>query len=157
MQKITPFLWFDGQAEEAARYYTSIFKDSEITGITHYGEGNFKPAGTVMTVNFTVLGMEFTALNGGPEFKFTPAISFFIPCESQAEVDEYWEILSESGDEGQCGWIMDKFGVTWQIVPTRLLELLQDEDPEKAMRVTQVMMPMHKIELNKLEAAYAAA
>jgi predicted 3-demethylubiquinone-9 3-methyltransferase (glyoxalase superfamily) len=153
-QKISPFLWFDGDAEEAANFYVSIFKTSEILSISRYGDAGPGPAGSVMTVSFRLEGLEFTALNGGPEFKFTEAVSFAIDCTSQAEVDELWEKLSEGGEPGPCGWLKDKFGLSWQIVPRVLIELLQDKDPEKANRVMQAMLQMSKIDIAKLEEAY---
>jgi predicted 3-demethylubiquinone-9 3-methyltransferase (glyoxalase superfamily) len=159
-QKITPFLWFDNQAEEAAGFYTSIFRNSQILAITHYGEegaaASGRPKGTVMTVAFQLDGQEFVALNGGPYFKFTEAISFVVDCDSQNEVDYYWENLSEGGDEKaqQCGWLKDKYGVSWQIVPTVLNELLSDPDPEKAGRVMKAMLPMKKIDIEVIKKAY---
>ncbi len=154
MQKITPFLWFDDQAEEAAEFYTSIFKYSKIGTITRFGaEGPGQP-GSVMTVTFQIEGQEFTALNGGPHFDFTPAISFFVNCETQAEVDELWDKFSEGGEPEQCGWLKDRYGVSWQIVPGILLEMLQDEDAEKARRVTAAMLQMVKIDIDKLKLAY---
>jgi predicted 3-demethylubiquinone-9 3-methyltransferase (glyoxalase superfamily) len=154
MQKITPNLWFDTQAEEAARFYTSIFKESKVVSVSHYGEAGPRPAGTVMTVNFELEGQEFTALNGGPEFKFNEAISLLVNCETQEEVDEFWEKLSEGGEKGPCGWLKDKYGVSWQIVPTVLEEMLQDEDAEKANRVMKAMLQMSKIDIAGLEKAY---
>ncbi len=154
MQKITPFLWFDDQAEEAANFYVSIFKNSKIVNIARYGEAGPGPAGTVMTVAFELNGQEFTALNGGPEFKFTEAISFFVNCESQQEVDELWEKLSERGEEGPCGWLKDKYGLSWQIVPTVLGELLNDPNPAKAQRVMKAMLQMQKIDIAGLKQAY---
>ena len=154
MPKITPFLWFDTQAEEAAKFYTSIFKNSKITGIAHYLEGSPGPAGSVMTVGFELEGQPFTALNGGPIFKFTEAISFVVHCESQKEVDEYWEKLLQGGQESQCGWLKDKYGVSWQIVPSVLIEMLQDKDAEKAKRVMQAMLQMKKIDIGALKRAY---
>ena len=154
MQKITPFLWFDGQAEEAANLYTSIFKNSKIVSISRYGEGLPMPAGTVMTVTFQLEGQEFTALNGGPEFKFTEAISFYVSCQTQAEVDNLWEKLSAGGEEGQCGWLKDKYGVSWQIVPTVLGQLLQDKDAAKAQSVVNAMLQMRKLDIAKLKQAY---
>ncbi len=153
MQKITPFLWFESQAEEAARYYTSIFKNSRLTSITRFPEGTPMPAGTVMTVTFELDGQEFGALNGGPEFKFNEAISFYVHCQDQAEVDYFWERLSEGGEEGQCGWLKDKFGVSWQIVPTALGELMGDPDPVKANRVTQALLQMKKLDITALQRA----
>ncbi len=152
-QKITPFLWFDNNAEEAMNFYTSIFKNSKIGSVSRYGEGPGQ-AGTVMTATFTLNGQDFMALNGGPQFKFTEAISFFVNCETQEEVDDLWEKLSEGGEKGQCGWLKDKFGVSWQIVPTALGELLGDKDPEKSKRVMEAMLQMHKIDIGKLKQAY---
>ena len=154
MQKITPFLWFDANAEEAVNFYTSIFKDSKIVSVSRYGEAGPGQVGTVITSTFTLHGQEFMALNGGPHFKFTEAISFFVNCETQEEVDELWEKLSEGGEEGQCGWLKDKFGVSWQIVPTALGTLLGDEDAEKSKRVMEAMLQMHKIDVEKLKQAY---
>jgi len=154
MQKITPFLWFDNQAEEAMNFYVSIFKNSKVLSVNRYGEGAPAPKGTVMTANFQLEGQEFTALNGGPMFKFSPAISFVVHCETQAEVDEYWEKLSAGGKVNQCAWLDDKFGVSWQIVPNALIELLSDPDPVKAGRVMQVMMQMTKIDIATLKRAY---
>lgn len=154
MQKITPFLWFDNQAEEAMNFYVSIFKNSKILSINRYGEGAPAPKGTVMTANFILDGQEFTALNGGPMYKFSPAISFVVHCETQAEVDEYWAKLSAGGKENQCAWLDDKFGVSWQIVPNVLIELLSDPDPAKAGRVKQSMMQMTKIDIAALKRAY---
>ena len=153
MQKITTFLTFNNQAEEAANLYTSIFKNSEITKITRYGEAGPAPAGTVMSVIFKLDGQEFYALNGGPRFTFAGGISLFVTCETQPEVDEYWEKLSEGGEEGQCGWLKDKFGVSWQIVPSALGRLLGDKDPEKAQRAMQAMLKMTKINIKALEEA----
>jgi len=154
MQKIIPFLWFDNQAEEAMNFYTSIFKNSKVGNITRYGDAGPGPKGSVMTVSFELEGQEFTALNGGPEFKFTEAISFFVNCKSQEEVDELWEKLSAGGEEGPCGWLKDKFGVSWQIVPTVLIEMLNDPDPEKSKRVTEAMLQMKKIDIQTLKQAY---
>ena len=154
MQKITPFLWFDGQAEEAANFYTTIFKNSKIESIARFGEGGVGEAGKVMTVTFQLDGQEFTALNGGPEFKFTPAISFYVDCKTQAEVDKLWEKLSAGGQKSQCGWLTDKYGVSWQIVPDILIKLMNDPDAEKASRVTQAMLKMTKIEIAELQRAY---
>lgn len=157
MLGITPNLWFDTEAEEAATFYTSIFEDSKITNVLRYGEAGPRPAGMVMVVSFELRGQEFTAINGGPEFRFDEAISFEVKCESQQEVDRFWEQLAEGGEEGPCGWLKDKFGLSWQIVPTRLGELLKDEDSEKANRVMKAMLQMKKIEIDELEKAYAAA
>ncbi|HEV3471878.1 MAG TPA: VOC family protein [Actinomycetota bacterium] len=154
MQKIVPNLWFDSEAEDAANFYVSVFKDSEITDISHYGEAGPRPAGMVLTVSFKLFGQEFLALNGGPDFKFNEAISLSVSCESQDEVDDLWERLTADGGEpGPCGWLKDKYGVSWQIIPTRLPELLQDEDSEKANRVMQAMLKMGKIEISELERA----
>ena len=154
MQKIRPFLWFDGQAEEAAKYYVSIFKNSRIDDVARYGDAGPGQAGTVMFATFTLDGQEFMALNGGPEFTFSSAISFFVDCKDQAEVDRYWEKLSAGGETVQCGWLKDKYGVTWQIVPTILGELLGDDDREKADRVMQAMMKMIKLDVADLQRAY---
>lgn len=153
MQKIVPFLWFDNQAEEAARFYTSIFKDSQIGQISRYGESGPGEPGSVLTVSFTLAGQEFGALNGGPVFQFSEAISFLINCADQVEVDFFWEKLSEGGEIQQCGWLKDKFGVSWQIVPTILGELMSNPDPEKAARVTQAMLQMTKIDIAGLQDA----
>ncbi len=154
MQKITPFLWFDNQAEEAANFYTSIFRNSKVRRVTRYGEAGPGPKGTVMSVIFEIEGQEFYALNGGPQFKFSQAISFFVKCETQEEVDEFWEKLSEGGEKQGPGWIKDKYGLSWQIVPTILDELLNDPDPEKSQRVMQAMMQMNKLDIEKLKQAY---
>ena len=154
MQKIVPFLWFDDRAEEAVNFYTSIIKNSKIGRVARYGEERPGTKGTVMTVTFQLDGQEFMALNGGPHFTFSAAISFFVNCETQAEVDELWEKLSEGGEKGQCGWLQDKFGVTWQIVPTVLGELLQDKDAQKSRRVTEAMLQMGKIDIAILMQAY---
>jgi predicted 3-demethylubiquinone-9 3-methyltransferase (glyoxalase superfamily) len=154
MQKITPFLWFDDQAEEAMNFYTSIFKNSKIVSVTHYGEAGPGAKGTVMSATFEIQGQEFIALNGGPHFKFSPAISFFVNCETQEEVDELWEKLSEGGKTNRCGWLDDKFGVSWQIVPTALGELLQDKDAEKSKKVMVAMLQMDKLDIETLRRAY---
>jgi len=158
MQKISPFLWFDHQAEEAANFYISIFKNSKMLSMTHYGEAGAKvsgmPKGSVMTVNFELDGQAFTALNGGPEFKFNEAISFVVNCETQEEVDRMWEKLSEGGQEIECGWLKDKYGVAWQIVPAILLELLNDPDPVKTEKVMQAMLQMKKIDIKTIKEAY---
>jgi predicted 3-demethylubiquinone-9 3-methyltransferase (glyoxalase superfamily) len=154
MQKITPFLWFDGKAEEAANYYVSIFKNSKIDHVSRYGDAGPGPKGSVMIVSFQVEGQSFTALNGGPQYKFTPAISLFVNCEDQAEVDHLWEKLSTGGATQQCGWLTDKYGVTWQIIPKALMELMQDKDPVKSQRVFRAMMKMNKIEVEDLKKAY---
>ena len=157
MQKITPFLWFDNNAEEAVHFYTSIFKNSKIGNVTRYGDAGPGPKGAVMTATFVLEGQEFIALNGGPVFKFTPAISLFVNCQSQEEVDELWEKLtSGGGQKGRCGWLTDKFGVSWQIIPTALMQLMSDKDPEKSKRVMQAMLQMDKIDINRLKQAYEA-
>ena len=155
MQKIVPNLWFDTEAEDAANFYTSIFKDSEVMDVTHYGEAGPRPAGMVLTATFQLEGQEFTALNGGPEFKFNEAISLLVNCEGQKEVDRLWDELSEGGEKGPCGWLKDKFGVSWQIIPTVLDEMLQDEDADRANRVMKAMLQMTKIDVAALEKAYA--
>ncbi len=154
MQKITPFLWFDNQAEEAANFYTAIFKDSKIGAVARYGDEGPGEKGTVMTVTFQLQGQEFMALNGGPEFAFSPAISFFVNCETQEEVDELWEKLSEGGEKQPCGWLRDQFGVTWQIVPTALGEMMSDPDAEKVRRVVKAMLQMSKLDIAALRRAY---
>jgi predicted 3-demethylubiquinone-9 3-methyltransferase (glyoxalase superfamily) len=154
MQKIVPFLWFDGKAEEAMSFYTSIFKNSKTGRITLYGEAGPGPEGTVMSVTFELEGQEFYALNGGPQFTFTPAISFFVNCETQKEVDELWEKLSEGGEKQGPGWLKDKYGVSWQIVPKVLDELLNDPDPLKSQKVMEAMMQMEKLDIEKLKQAY---
>jgi predicted 3-demethylubiquinone-9 3-methyltransferase (glyoxalase superfamily) len=156
MQKITPCLWFDTQGEEAANFYTSVFPNSRIVHVARYGEAGPRAAGTVMTVNFELDGQSFVALNGGPDFTFNEAISFQVSCANQEEVDRYWSTLAEGGEEGPCGWLKDRFGVSWQIVPDRLPELLNDPDQEKAHRVMQAMLSMKKIEIGELEEAAAA-
>jgi predicted 3-demethylubiquinone-9 3-methyltransferase (glyoxalase superfamily) len=153
-QKITPFLWFDNQAEEAMNFYCSIFKNSKILNVMRCGDAGPGPKGSVMTGTFQLDGQEFTALNGGPHFKFTEAISLFVKCESQQEVDELWEKLTAGGQESQCGWLKDKFGLSWQVVPTVLQQLLQDKDPQKSARVMNALMQMTKIDIAKLQAAY---
>jgi predicted 3-demethylubiquinone-9 3-methyltransferase (glyoxalase superfamily) len=155
VQKITSFLWFDGQAEEAANFYTSIFKDSKILNIARYGEAGPGPKGSVMLVTFQLEGQEFMALNGGPHYKFTPAISLFVHCQTQAEVDDLWSKLTAGGREVQCAWLVDKFGVSWQIVPDALMELMQDKDPAKSQRVFQAMMKMIKIDIEGLRRAHS--
>jgi predicted 3-demethylubiquinone-9 3-methyltransferase (glyoxalase superfamily) len=152
--KITPFLWFDNQAEEAMNHYVSIFKDAEVLGVSRYGEGGPGPAGTAMTAKFKLNGLEFIALNGGPLFKFNESVSFLIDCKSQDEVDHFWNKLSEGGETSQCGWLKDKFGLSWQVVPSILGELLGDKDPEKAGRVMQAMLQMTKLDIAKLQEAY---
>lgn len=154
MQKITPFLWFDGNAEEAVNFYTSILKNSRIVNMSRYGEGAPAPKGTVMSATFILEGQEFMALNGGPMFTFSPAISFFVKCETQEEIDTLWEKLSAGGKKERCGWLKDKFGMSWQIIPPILGEMLQDKDPQRAQRVVQAMMQMDKIDIKKLKQAY---
>jgi predicted 3-demethylubiquinone-9 3-methyltransferase (glyoxalase superfamily) len=158
MQKITPFLWFDDKAEEAANFYVSVFKNSRITSIARYGEAASKaarrPEDTVMTVAFELDGQEFVALNGGPAFKFSEAISFAVNCETQAELDAYWEKLSQGGAEGQCGWLKDKYGLSWQIVPTAIGKMMSDKDPEKSNRVMQAVLQMKKLDVATLKRAY---
>jgi len=154
MQKITPFLWFDNNAEEAMNFYVSIFKNSKVISVARYGDAGPGPKGSVMTANFQLDGQEFVALNGGPHFKFTEAISFVVNCETQQEVDEFWEKLSAGGEESRCGWLKDKYGLSWQIVPTILPRLLQDKDPVKAKRVMEAMLQMNKIDIKKLKQAY---
>ena len=155
IQKITPFLWFDHQAEEAAGFYASIFPNSKIVKVVRYGKAGPGPPGSAMTVAFQLEGQSFVALNGGPHFKFSEAISFMVDCENQKEVDQYWEKLSQGGEKGQCGWLKDKFGLSWQVVPTALGDLVSDPDKEKANRVMSAMMKMNKIELRELEEAAA--
>jgi predicted 3-demethylubiquinone-9 3-methyltransferase (glyoxalase superfamily) len=158
MQRISPFLWFDDKAEEAAVFYTSIFKNSKIRTIVRYGDSGAevtgRPKGTVMTVAFQLDGQEFVALNGGPQYKFTEAVSFVVNCQTQEEVDEYWKKLSDGGREVQCGWLKDKYGLSWQIVPTILSEMLNDPDPKKADRVMKAMLQMKKIDIKGLKQAY---
>ena len=157
MQKITPFLWFDGNAEEAANFYISIFKNSKMGKISRYGDAGPGPKGSAMSVTFQIEGQEFFALNGGPQFKFTPAISFFVNCETQQEVDDLWEKLSAGGRTDRCGWLQDKFGLSWQIIPTVLGQLLGDKDPQRAKRAMQAMLQMTKIDIEKLQQAAAGA
>jgi predicted 3-demethylubiquinone-9 3-methyltransferase (glyoxalase superfamily) len=154
MQKITPFLWFDGKAEEAMDFYTSIFENSRVINVTRFGEAGPGPKGTVMSAAFELLGREFIALNGGPHFSFTPAISFFVTCKTQAEVDTLWEKLVAGGKPQRCGWLTDKYGLSWQIVPAILGELLQDKDAEKSSRVRKAMLAMVKLDIAGLERAY---
>lgn len=153
-QRISPCLWFDGQAEEAANFYVSIFKNSKITTVSRCGEAGPGPKGSAMVVGFELDGQAFTGLNGGPMFKFTEAISMVVHCETQAEVDQYWEKLSAGGETGRCAWLKDKFGVSWQIVPTALIELMQGKDPAKSARVMQAMLKMTKIDIAGLQRAY---
>jgi predicted 3-demethylubiquinone-9 3-methyltransferase (glyoxalase superfamily) len=157
MQKIAPFLWFDGKAEEAANFYVSIFKNARIGAARRYGEAGPGPEGSVMSVEFQLDGQQFIALNGGPQFTFSPAISFFVNCETQEEVDELWEKLSAGGRKDRCGWLQDKFGVSWQIIPTALGKLMSDPDPEKSKRVMKAMLQMTKIDINGLKQAYEKA
>jgi predicted 3-demethylubiquinone-9 3-methyltransferase (glyoxalase superfamily) len=154
VQKITPFLWFDGKAEEAANFYVSIFKNSKILNLAHYGEAGPGPKGTVMLATFQIEGQKFMALNGGPHYTFSPAISFYVDCETQAEVDELWENLTAGGSDVQCGWLRDKFGVSWQIIPKTLIELMQDKDPVKSQRVFKAMLGMIKIDIEGLKRAH---
>ena len=153
IQKITPFLWFDRQAEEAAAFYVSIFPDSKIVKVVRYGAAGPGPAGSAMTVEFQLEGLTFVALNGGPHFKFTEAISFVVNCQTQDEVDAYWEKLLAGGEPSRCGWLKDRFGLSWQIVPTALPQLLNDPDPEKATRVMKAMLTMQKLDIRALERA----
>jgi predicted 3-demethylubiquinone-9 3-methyltransferase (glyoxalase superfamily) len=156
MQKISPFLWFDDQAEEAVSFYMSLFDDARITTTLRYPENStIGTPGTVMSLGFELAGQEFMALNGGPEFRFTPAISFYVHCEDQAEIDRLWDALLDGGEPQQCGWITDRFGVTWQIVPDILEKLLTDEDQAKVQRVTDAFLKMEKFDIPELEAAYA--
>jgi predicted 3-demethylubiquinone-9 3-methyltransferase (glyoxalase superfamily) len=155
MSKITPFLWFDNQAEEAMKFYTSIFKNSKVGKVARYGDAGPGPKGSVMTASFELDGQEFIALNGGPHFSFTEAISFVVNCEDQREVDDYWsKLTADGGQESQCGWLKDKFGLSWQIVPTILSKLLSDTDPKRSQRVMQALMPMKKLIIADLESAY---
>jgi predicted 3-demethylubiquinone-9 3-methyltransferase (glyoxalase superfamily) len=154
IQKITPFLWFDHHGEEAAKFYASIFPNSKVVKVVRYGEAGPGPAGSAMTVEFQLEGQTFVALNGGPHFKFTEAISFVVNCQTQDEVDAYWEKLSAGGAEVQCGWLKDKFGLSWQIVPTLLPELLSDADPKKSQRVMKAMLTMKKLDMRALQQAY---
>ena len=155
MQKITPFLWFDNNAEEAMNFYVSIFKNSKILRVSRYGDAGPGPKGTVMAATFELEGQQFQALNGGPAYKFTPAISLFVNCETQEEVDALWARLLEGGGrEDQCGWLQDRFGLSWQIIPTRLPKLLSDKDPKKTSRVMKAMLQMKKIDSKKLQQAY---
>ena len=156
-QKITPFLWFDGKAEEAANFYVSVFKNSKVVQLTRYGDAGPGPKGTVMSAIFQLEGQQFYALNGGPQFKFSPAISLFVNCETQQEVDDLWEKLSAGGKTNRCGWLDDKFGLTWQIIPTTLGKLLQDKDAARANRVMKAMMQMDKIDIARLQQAYDGA
>lgn len=154
MQKITPFLWFDGKAEEAMNFYVSVFKNSKVVSVTRYGETGTGPKGTVMSATFQLEGQQFFALNGGPQFTFSPAISFFVSSETQQEVDELWEKLSEGGEKQRCGWLKDKYGLSWQIIPSVLGKMLQDKNPKKADRVMKAMLQMDKLDIKRLEQAY---
>jgi predicted 3-demethylubiquinone-9 3-methyltransferase (glyoxalase superfamily) len=154
MQKITPFLWFNNQAEEATNFYLSVFKNSKIVSITRYGDAGPGPKGTIMTTKFLIGAQEFVALNGGPQFTFSQAISFVVNCRTQKEVDEFWEKLSEGGEKQQCGWLKDKYGVSWQIVPVVMVEMLNDPDPAKSQRVMKAMLQMNKIDIKILKQAY---
>ena len=153
MQKITPFLWFDDKAEEAARFYVSIFRNSRIVSLSRYGDAGPGPKGAVMVAAFELEGQAFLALNGGPQFAFTPAVSFMVNCVTQDDVDYFWEKLSEGGEKNRCGWLRDKYGLSWQVVPTILGELMQDKDPEKSRRVMEAMMQMQKLDIAGLERA----
>jgi predicted 3-demethylubiquinone-9 3-methyltransferase (glyoxalase superfamily) len=157
MQKITPFLWFNDKAEEAMNFYVSIFKNSKAGNITRYGDAGPGPKGSVMSATFQLDGQEFFALNGGPMFSFTPAISFFVNCQTQEEVDELWEKLSAGGEKSRCGWLKDKYGLSWQIIPSALSEMLRDKDPQKSKSVMQAMLQMDKIDIKKLKQAYEQA
>jgi len=156
MQRISPCLWFDTQAEDAANFYTGIFKNSKIKSVSHYGEAGPLPAGTVMVVTFELDGVEFIALNGGPVFKFNEAVSLSISCQSQAEVDHYWNALSKGGEEGPCGWLKDKFGLSWQVVPLEFTDLMRSGDARRVRQMTEAMMTMKKLDLARLKAAYDA-
>src|SRR5919112_1160862 len=151
MQKITPFLWFDNNAEEAMNFYVSIFKNSKVLNVTRYGDAGPGPKGTVMTAEFQLDGQEYVALNGGPIFKFTEAISFVVNCETQEEVDQFWEKLSDGGEKSRCGWLKDKFGLSWQVTPTILGKLMADKDPGKAKRVMETMLQMDKLDIEPLQ------
>ncbi|MDT2005908.1 VOC family protein [Rhodococcus opacus] len=157
MKPITPCLWFDTEGEEAAKFYTSLFPNSRITEVTHYGPDTPRPEGTVLTVSFEINGQPFTALNGGPQFTFDEAISFEVRCADQAEVDRYWDAFTDGGEESQCGWVKDRFGVSWQVVPERLYELMSDPDTEKAQRAMQAMLKMRKLDVAELEKAFEQA
>lgn len=157
MQKIVTHLWFDDQAEEAANFYVSLFEDSQVLDVSRYMEGSPGEPGKVMTVTFQLNGQEFIALNGGPEFKFNESMSLFVKCETQEEVDRLWAALTDGGEEQPCGWLKDKYGLSWQIIPNVLGEMLQDENPDRAQRVMEAMLKMKKIDVSKLTAAYDAA
>jgi predicted 3-demethylubiquinone-9 3-methyltransferase (glyoxalase superfamily) len=154
MPKITPFLWFDGKAEEAMNFYVSLFKNSKVVSVSRYGEAGPGPKGTVMSATFELAGQRFIALNGGPQFTFSPAISFLINCETQEEVDDLWEKLSEGGKKERCGWLKDRYGLSWQVIPSALGQMLQDKDPAKSRRVMQAMLQMDKIDIKRLKQAY---
>ena len=154
MQRIVPNLWFDTEAEDAAKFYTSIFPDSRINNVMHYGDSGPREAGLVLTVDFEIKGQPFTAINGGPEFKFDEAVSFLVECENQEEVDEYWDQLLEGGTESQCGWLKDKYGLSWQIIPKQLGELLSSGTPEQRNRTMEAMLKMVKIDIKVLEDAH---
>src|SRR5262245_27640703 len=154
MKKITPFLWFDGKAEEAMNFYVSIFKNSRVGSVTRYGEAGPGPKGSVMTATFNLDGQDFIALNGGPHFKFTEAISFSVDCKTQEEIDQLWAKLSEGGQKSRCGWLKDKYGLSWQIVPTVLIELLADKDTKKSKKVMEAMLKMDKLDIKTLKHAY---
>ena len=154
MQKITPFLWFDGNAEEAMNLYVSIFKNSKVVSVTRYGEAGPGPKGTVMAATFELEGQQFYALNGGPQYKFTPAISLFVSCETQKEVDQLWDKLSAGGHKDRCGWLQDKYGLSWQIIPSMLGKMLADKNPRKSQSVMKAMLQMDKIDIAKLKQAY---
>jgi predicted 3-demethylubiquinone-9 3-methyltransferase (glyoxalase superfamily) len=154
MQKITPFLWFDGKAEAAMNFYVSIFKNSKIGRVTRYGEAGPGAKGTVMSATFQLDGQEFMALNGGPEFTFSPGISFFVNCDTQEEVDELWEKLSAGGGKGRCGWLTDQYGVSWQIIPSALGQMMQDKNPERSKRVMSALRKMDKLDVRALQQAY---
>lgn len=157
MQKITPFLWFDGNAEEAVNFYTSIFPNSRIVSVSRHGDAGPGPKGSVMVMTFELEGQQFMALNGGPQFKFSPAISLMVHCETQAEIDRYWDRLSAGGQTIECGWLQDKFGVSWQIVPAVLGKMMADKDPKKSQRVLSALMKMKKLDIAGLESAYEGA
>ena len=157
MQKIVPCLWFDTEAEEAAAFYTTTFENSRVLEVARYGKAGPRPEGTVMTVSFELEGQAFVALNGGPEFTFNEAVSFQVNCESQDEVDRFWSRLTDGGDEGPCGWLKDRYGVSWQIIPTRLTELMNDPDAERSARAMEAMLQMRKIDVGALERAAAGA
>jgi predicted 3-demethylubiquinone-9 3-methyltransferase (glyoxalase superfamily) len=154
LQRITPFLWFDRDAEDAARFYTSIFGNSKIVSLSRYGDAGPGPEGSVMVVVFELAGQRFMALNGGPQFKFTEAVSFLVDCETQRDVDELWSRLSDGGATGRCGWLKDKFGLSWQIVPTALGRMMADKDPAKSRRVMEAMLQMDKLDIARLQQAY---